>query len=167
MDLLKGTRTKVLDTRKTTPGIRALEKWAVKLGGCYNYRAGLYDWFMIKDNHIDACGGIQQALQQVAAYQKAEGLDLEVTLEVRNLVELYQALEVGGFNRILLDNFETLLLKEAVLTVQDHYETEASGGVNIHNVRQVAQTGVDFVSVGALTHSAVSLDLSLKITRES
>ena len=158
---------KILDTRKTTPLIRFLEKWAVRLGGCNNYRFGLYDRIMIKDNHIDACGGIQQALQQVAAYQKAEGLNLEVTLEVRNLVELYQALEVGGFNRVLLDNFETLLLKEAVLIVQNRYETEASGGVNIHNVRQVAMTGVDYVSVGALTHSAVSLDLSLKIARES
>ncbi|MCO6488756.1 MAG: carboxylating nicotinate-nucleotide diphosphorylase [Phaeodactylibacter sp.] len=156
---------KILDTRKTTPLIRFLEKWAVRLGGCTNYRFGLYDWIMIKDNHIDACGGIQPALERVAAYQKKHGLNLGVTLEVRNLVELYEALETGGFTRLLLDNFEIPLLREAVLTVHGRFETEASGGVNIHTVRQVAQTGVNYVSVGALTHSAVSLDLSLKVAR--
>ncbi|MCB0588620.1 MAG: carboxylating nicotinate-nucleotide diphosphorylase [Phaeodactylibacter sp.] len=156
---------KILDTRKTTPLIRFLEKWAVRLGGCQNYRFGLYDWIMIKDNHIDACGGIRQALERVAAYQKEQGLNLGVTIEVRNLVELYEALDAGGFTRVLLDNFEIPLLREAVLTVNNRFETEASGGVNIHNVRQVAMTGVDFVSVGALTHSAVSLDLSLKVMK--
>ncbi|MCO6481138.1 MAG: carboxylating nicotinate-nucleotide diphosphorylase [Phaeodactylibacter sp.] len=154
---------KILDTRKTTPLIRFLEKWAVRLGGCHNYRFGLYDWIMIKDNHIDACGGIRPAIERVAAYQKENGLNLGVTVEIRNLVELYEALEVGRFNRLLLDNFETPLLREAVLTVNKRFETEASGGVNIHNVRQVALSGVDYVSVGALTHSAVSLDLSLKV----
>ena len=156
---------KILDTRKTTPLIRFLEKWAVRLGGCSNYRFGLYDWIMIKDNHIDACGGIKPALERVAAYQKEHGLHLGVTIEVRNLVELYEVLEVGNFTRVLLDNFEVPLLREAVLTVQNRYETEASGGVNIHNVRQVAMSGVDYVSIGALTHSAVSLDLSLKVIR--
>ena len=156
---------KILDTRKTTPLIRFLEKWAVRLGGCTNYRFGLFDWIMIKDNHIDACGEIQPALERVAAYQKEHGLNLGVTLEVRNLVELYEALDAGGFTRVLLDNFEIPLLREAVLTVNNRFETEASGGVNIHNVRQVAMTGVDFVSVGALTHSAVSLDLSLKVMK--
>lgn len=156
---------KLLDTRKTTPLIRFLEKWAVELGGCYNYRSGLYDWFMIKDNHIDACGGIQQAIEKVAAYKKAHGLDLGVTVEVRNLVELYQVLEVGQINRIMLDNFELLLLAEAVQIVNKRFETEASGGVNIHNVRKVAKTGVDYISIGALTHSATSLDLSLKVLR--
>ncbi|MCB0581924.1 MAG: carboxylating nicotinate-nucleotide diphosphorylase [Phaeodactylibacter sp.] len=156
---------KILDTRKTTPLIRFLEKWAVRLGGCTNYRFGLFDWIMIKDNHIDACGGIQPALERVAAYQKEHGLNLGVTLEVRNLVELYEALETGGFTRLLLDNFEIPLLREAVLTVHGRFETEASGGVNIHTVRQIAQTGVNYISVGALTHSAVSLDLSLKVAR--
>lgn len=156
---------KILDTRKTTPLIRFLEKWAVRLGGCTNYRFGLFDWIMIKDNHIDACGGIQPALERVAAYQKEHGLNLGVTLEVRNLVELYEALETGGFTRLLLDNFEIPLLREAVLTVHGRFETEASGGVNIHTVRQIAQTGVNYISVGALTHSAVSLDLSLKVVR--
>ncbi|MCB0557325.1 MAG: carboxylating nicotinate-nucleotide diphosphorylase [Lewinellaceae bacterium] len=156
---------KILDTRKTTPLIRFLEKWAVRLGGCTNYRFGLYDWIMIKDNHIDACGGIKPALDRVAAYQEEHGLNLGVTIEVRNLVELYEVLEVGNFTRVLLDNFEVPLLREAVLTVRNRYETEASGGVNIHNVRQIAMSGVDYVSVGALTHSAVSLDLSLKVIR--
>lgn len=154
----------ILDTRKTTPLIRFLEKWAVRLGGCTNYRHGLYDWFMIKDNHIEACGGIQQAIERVLEYKAANGLqDLGITIEVRNLVELYEVLEVGNVNRIMLDNFELPLLKEAVAIVNKRFETEASGGINIHNVRKVALTGVDFISVGALTHSATSLDLSLKI----
>jgi len=155
--------TRILDTRKTTPLLRFLEKWAVRLGGCENYREGLYDWIMIKDNHVDACGGIRQAIEQVHAYLKEKGLPLKITVEVRNLVELYEALEVGGIDRILLDNFELPLLQEAVAVVGKRFETEASGGITIHNVRRVAQTGVDFISVGALTHSAVSLDLSLKI----
>lgn len=154
---------KILDTRKTTPLIRFLEKWAVKLGGCHNYRVGLYDWIMIKDNHIDACGGITPAVQRVAEYQKANKLQLGVTLEVRNLVELAEALEVGQITRIMFDNFELPLLEEAVATVDNRFETEASGGVTIHTVRRVAQTGVDYISVGALTHSATSLDLSLKV----
>lgn len=156
---------KLLDTRKTTPLIRFLEKWAVVLGGCMNYRSGLYDWFMIKDNHIDACGGIQQAIKRVAAYKKEHNLDLGVTVEVRNLVELYEVLEVGQVTRIMLDNFELPLLVEAVHIVNKRYETEASGGVNIHNVRNVGKTGVDYISVGALTHSATSMDLSLKIIK--
>ncbi len=156
---------KILDTRKTTPLIRFLEKWAVELGGCHNYRNGLYDWIMIKDNHIDACGGIGPAIAQVAAYQKANGLNLNVTVEVRNLVEIYEVLEAGNVTRILFDNFEWMLLKEGVAIVDKRYETEASGGINIHNVRLVAQTGVDYISVGALTHSATSLDMSLKIVK--
>lgn len=156
---------KILDTRKTTPLIRFLEKWAVRLGGCHNYREGLYDWIMIKDNHIEACGGIRAAIEAVAAYQKENGLDLGVTVEVRNLVELYEVLEVGGVSRIMLDNFEMPILQEAVAIVNGRFETEASGGVNIHNVRRVAQSGVDYVSVGALTHGATSLDLSLKIVK--
>lgn len=156
----------ILDTRKTTPLIRFLEKWAVRLGGCANYRYGLYDWFMIKDNHIEACGGIAQSIERVQEYKAANGLqDLGVTIEVRNLVELYEVLDVGNITRIMLDNFELPLLAEAVAIVNKRFETEASGGINIHNVRKVALTGVDFISVGALTHSATSLDLSLKIIK--
>ena len=157
----------LLDTRKTTPLIRFLEKEAVRLGGCENYRDGLYDWIMIKDNHIDACGGIRQAIEKVAAYQKVNGLNLNVTIEVRNLVELYQVLEVGQVTRIMLDNFELPILVEAVAIVDKRFETEASGGVNLNTVRAVAKTGVDYISIGALTHSAISLDLSLKIAKEN
>jgi nicotinate-nucleotide pyrophosphorylase (carboxylating) len=156
---------KILDTRKTTPLIRFLEKWAVKLGGCENYRFGLYDWFMIKDNHIDACGGIKQAIQRVHQYQEKHGMSLGITVEVRNLIELYDALEAGGMTRLLLDNFDIPLLYEAVAIVNKRHETEASGGVNIHNVREIGKTGVDYISVGALTHSATSLDFSLKIQK--
>lgn len=156
---------RILDTRKTTPNLRFLEKWAVRLGGCHNYRDGLYDWIMIKDNHIDACGGISQAIEAVSSYQQAKGLHLPVTIEVRNLVELYEVLDAGEgkVTRIMLDNFELPLLREAVAIVGGRFETEASGGINIHNVRKAAQSGVNYISVGALTHSATSLDLSLKI----
>ena len=157
---------KILDTRKTTPLIRHLEKWAVRLGGCTNYRFGLDDWIMIKDNHIDACGGIREAIQRVAEYQAANGLQLNVTVEVRNLVELYKVLEVGQVTRIMLDNFEVPLLAEALAIIDGRFETEASGGINIHTIRRVAQTGVEYISVGALTHSATSLDLSLKVVKE-
>lgn len=153
----------LLDTRKTTPLIRYLEKWAVRLGGCTNYRDGLYDWIMIKDNHIKACGNIRQAIEQVVAYQKASDLDLPITIEVANLVELYEVLEVGKVTRIMLDNFELPLLYEAVAIVDKKFETEASGGISIHTVRKVALSGVDYISIGALTHSAVGLDMSLKI----
>jgi len=157
--------TKILDTRKTTPNIRFLEKWAVRLGGCNNYRDGLYDWIMIKDNHIDACGGITQAIERVAAYQAERGSNLGVTVEVRNLVELHEVLEVGKVTRIMLDNFEFPILEEAVATIGDRFETEASGGINIHTIRKYAGTGVQYISVGALTHSAISLDLSLKVIK--
>ncbi len=154
---------KVLDTRKTTPLIRFLEKWAVKIGGCENYRWGLYDWIMIKDNHVDASGGIKPAVERARAYLKEKNLDLNITLEVRNLVEVHQALEVGGITRLMFDNFEIPILAEAVATVGKHFETEASGGINLFNVRKYAQTGVNYVSAGALTHSAQPLDMSLKI----
>ena len=159
---------KILDTRKTTPLLRFLEKWAVKLGGCENYRYGLYDWIMIKDNHIDACGGIKEAIIRTADYQKENNLKLGVTVEVRNLVELYKVLEVGEgkVTRIMLDNFDLPLLKEAVAIIGDQFETEASGGVNIHSVRKIAQTGVQHISVGALTHSFISLDMSLKVIKD-
>jgi len=156
---------KILDTRKTTPGIRFLEKWAVRIGGCYNYRDGLYDWFMIKDNHIDACGGTHKAIARGNEYKDANNPDLGITVEVRNLVELDQVLTIGKVSRIMLDNFELPLLKEAVRVIDKRFETEASGGITINNVREVAKTGVDFISVGALTHSAQSLDLSLKVIK--
>ncbi len=154
---------KVLDTRKTTPLLRPLEKWAVRIGGCYNYRDGLYDWIMIKDNHVDAAGGIKNAIERVNTYLKKNKLDLGVTIEVRNLVELNQVLEAGNITRIMLDNFELALLKEAVCTIDKRFETEASGGVTLQTIRAIAETGVDYISVGALTHSAGILDLSLKI----
>ena len=157
---------KIIDTRKTTPLLRFLEKWAVQLGGCHNYRHGLYDRVMIKDNHIDACGGIQEAILSVEKYQKANSLSLPITVEVRNLVELHKVLEVGKVDRIMLDNFEIPLLEEAVATIGDRFEIEASGGVNIYTVREIAKTGVHFVSVGALTHSAQSMDLSLKVIKD-
>lgn len=154
----------LLDTRKTTPLLRFLERKAVSIGGCQNYRAGLYDRFLVKDNHIDASGGVKNAIQQVLDYKKDKGMEnYKITVEVRNLVELYEVLEIGQVDRIMLDNFELPLLKEAVNIVDGRFETEASGGVNINTVRKVAQTGVDYVSVGALTHAATSLDLSLKI----
>lgn len=157
--------TKVLDTRKTTPLIRFLEKWAVKIGGCENYRWGLYDRIMIKDNHVDAAGGVAQAIERSLAYLRENNLDLEITLEVRNLVEVHEALEAGGIQRIMFDNFEIPILAEAVATVQKRFETEASGGITLNNVRKYALTGVDYVSAGALTHSAQPLDLSLKIIK--
>jgi len=156
---------KVLDTRKTTPLIRFLEKWAVSIGGCENYRWGLYDWMMIKDNHVDAAGGIRKAVERAQAYQKEKGLNLGITVEVRNLVELEELLEVGGITRIMFDNFELPILHEAVAFVNGRFETEASGGITLFNVRKYAQTGVNYVSAGALTHSAQPLDLSLKIQK--
>ena len=154
---------KLLDTRKTTPGIRFLEKWAVEMGGGHNYRFGLYDWFMIKDNHITACGTVTDAIEKVAAYQKLKGTNLSVTVEVKNLMELFEVLDTGKVTRIMFDNFELPLLKEGVRLVNKRFETEASGGVNLGSVRKIAMTGVDYISIGALTHSAQALDMSLKI----
>lgn len=156
---------KVLDTRKTTPNLRFLEKWAVRLGGCHNYRDGLYDRIMIKDNHIDAAGSITAAIEGVTAFFAENTMKLPVTIEVRNLVELMEVLKVGQVDRIMLDNFQVPILKEAVAHVGDRFETEASGGITMESIREVALTGVDFISVGALTHSATSLDLSLKVMK--
>ena len=158
-------KTKVLDTRKTTPLIRFLEKWAVKIGGCENYRWGLYDWIMIKDNHVDAAGGIRKAVESAHHYLKTNNLDLGITLEVRNLVEVHEALEVGGITQLMFDNFEIPILAEAVATVGGRFKTEASGGITLNTVRKYARTGVDYVSAGALTHSAQPLDLWLKIVK--
>ena len=163
---VEGLPVKILDTRKTTPLMRFLEKWAVRVGGCHNYRDGLYDWIMIKDNHIDACGGIPEAISAVHAYQEKNNLSLGVTVEVRNLVELYQVLESGKISRIMLDNFSIPIMREAVAIVDKKFEVEASGGVTLDTVRAIAKTGVDYISVGALTHSAGSLDMSLKVIKE-
>lgn len=155
--------TTILDTRKTTPLIRFLEKWAVRIGGSSNYRDGLYDWIMIKDNHIDACGGIPQAIQRVKDYLHTHKLELGITVEVRDLEEMQQVLSSGGVTRIMLDNFDTATMAEAVKIINGRFEVEASGGITLGRLKEIAAVGVDFISVGALTHSARSVDLSLKI----
>ena len=162
---VEGLPVKILDTRKTTPLMRFLEKWAVKVGGCENYRTGLYDWIMIKDNHVDACGSIMEAINKVHEYLDKNKLDLGITVEVRNLVELEEVLDRGGITRIMLDNFEIPILAEAVAHVNGRFETEASGGVTLRTVRAIAETGVNYISVGALTHSAGTMDLSLKVIK--
>lgn len=164
---VEGLPVKILDTRKTTPLLRFLEKWAVKIGGCDNYRVGLYDWIMIKDNHVDACGSHTEAIRQVHKYLNDNDLKLNITVEVRNLVELHEVLHIGGITRIMFDNFEIPLLAEGVAHVGGRYETEASGGVTLQTVRKIAETGVDYISSGALTHSAGCLDLSLKVIKDS
>ncbi|MEZ2337805.1 carboxylating nicotinate-nucleotide diphosphorylase [Mucilaginibacter sp. RCC_168] len=162
VDLLKDTNTKVLDTRKTTPGLRYLEKWAVRIGGGVNHRFGLYDMILIKDNHVDYAGGIRQAIERANQYLIDNNKKLAIEIEVRNLEELDQVLQTGHVNRILLDNFNFADLKQAVDIIQGRFITEASGGITIDNIRGYAECGVDYISVGALTHSVKSLDLSLK-----
>lgn len=159
---VEGTGCRVLDTRKTTPGLRAIEKWAVRIGGGHNHRHGLYDMVMIKDNHADMAGGITRAIASARAYLTTHQLDLPIEVETRSLAEVEQVLATGGIQRIMLDNFTPELMAEAVKRIAGRYETEASGGINLETVRSYAETGVDFVSVGALTHSVPSLDLSLK-----
>jgi nicotinate-nucleotide pyrophosphorylase (carboxylating) len=161
-ELLRGTNTKVLDTRKTTPGLRYLEKWAVRIGGGVNHRFGLYDMILIKDNHVDYAGGIRNAIESTHQYLEKENKKLQIEIEVRNFDELDQVMQVGGVNRILLDNFNTYDLKDAVNRIAGRFITEASGGITIDNIRDYAACGVDYISVGALTHSVKSLDLSLK-----
>ena len=162
VELLKGTGTKVLDTRKTTPGMRYLEKWAVKIGGGVNHRFGLFDMILIKDNHVDYSGGIKQAIRNTKDYLQKTGRKLAIEIEVRSLDELQQVLDEGGIDRILLDNFNFDDLRKAVSIIDGKFDTEASGGITIDNIRQYAECGVDYISVGALTHSVKSLDLSLK-----
>ncbi|HZY36247.1 MAG TPA: carboxylating nicotinate-nucleotide diphosphorylase [Mucilaginibacter sp.] len=161
-EILKGTGTKVLDTRKTTPGMRYLEKWAVRIGGGVNHRFGLYDMILIKDNHADYSGGIKQAIEKTRHYLNEHNKNLAIEIEVRNLEELDEVLQTGGVNRILLDNFNLSDLKKAVNIISGKYVTEASGGITIDNIKDYAACGVDYISVGALTHSVKSLDLSLK-----
>ncbi|MFZ1686299.1 MAG: carboxylating nicotinate-nucleotide diphosphorylase [Flavobacteriales bacterium] len=162
VDALDGTACNVLDTRKTTPGLRAIEKWAVRLGGAMNHRQGLFDMVMIKDNHSDLGNGIPNAIRAAKEYLAAKRLDLGIEVETRNLKEVEQVLAAGGVQRIMLDNFSFGDLRAAVLMIGKRYETEASGGITLANARRYADTGVDFISVGALTHSVPSLDLSLK-----
>ena len=161
-DLLKGTKTKILDTRKTTPGIRALEKWAVKIGGGENHRFALYDMIMLKDNHIDFAGGIAKAIQKTKKYLKDTHRDLKIIVEARNLKEIEEILQSEGVYRILIDNFNFEDTKKAVAIIGDKYLTESSGGINQKTLRSYAECGVDYISSGALTHSVYNMDLSLK-----
>ncbi len=160
--LLEGTGTKILDTRKTTPGIRMLEKEAVRLGGGVNHRFGLYDMIMIKDNHIDFAGGIPQAISACRDYLKARKLELDIVVETRSLEDIEVVLSLGGVQRIMLDNFSVNLTREAVKLIDHRVETESSGGITRETIRSYAECGVDYISVGALTHQIQSLDLSLK-----
>lgn len=162
---LEGTNCKVLDTRKTTPGFRMMEKWAVSIGGGVNHRIGLYDMILIKDNHVDYAGGIKQALWAAQKYLVEKGKDLPVEIEVRNLKELEEVLEVGGVIRIMLDNFSFENIREALKLIDGRFPVEASGGITPDNVREYADCGVDYISMGYLTHSAKSLDLSLKAVK--
>ncbi len=162
VEKLEGTRCKVLDTRKTTPGIRLLEKWAVKIGGGVNHRFGLFDMILIKDNHVDYAGGVKNALTAAQNYVKEHNLNIPIEIEVRNLEELKEVLAVGGVVRIMLDNFSYAQIREALKIIDGRFPVEASGGITPENVREYAETGVDYVSMGYLTHSVKSLDLSLK-----
>jgi len=160
--LLEGTGTKILDTRKTTPGLRFLEKEAVRLGGGGNHRFGLYDMILIKDNHIDFAGGIEKAVTATKAYLEKKGLDLVIVVETRSLEDIKKVLSIGGIRRILLDNFSVELTREAVKLIDNRVETESSGGITRETIRSYAECGVNYISVGALTHQIKSLDLSLK-----
>jgi nicotinate-nucleotide pyrophosphorylase (carboxylating) len=165
VDAIEGLPTKILDTRKTTPLLREFEKMAVRMGGGINHRFGLYDMILIKDNHVDFAGGIAKAITACHEYMQHKGLHLAIEIEVRNLSELNQVLICGGVNRIMLDNFSFEMLRQAVNLIGSKYETEASGGITLQTVRQYAECGVDFISVGALTHHINSLDLSLKAVK--
>ena len=162
IDKLQGLNTKVLDTRKTTPNLRILEKEAVVIGGGENHRMGLYDMIMIKDNHVDFAGGIANAIESTKKYLKENNRDLKIEIEVRNLNELNEVLKIGNIDRIMLDNFSLKDMKKAVEIINGRYETEASGGITLNTIREYAETGVDYISVGALTHQIKSLDISLK-----
>ena len=165
VDMLKGTNTQVLDTRKTTPGMRYLEKWAVRIGGGVNHRFGLYDMILVKDNHVDYAGGIREAIESTRNYVAGLNKKLAIEIEVRNIEEVEQVLQTGGVDRILLDNFNFSDLCTAVNMIEGRYITEASGGITVDNIRRYADCGVDYISVGALTHSVKSLDMSLKAVK--
>lgn len=159
---LEGLHTRVLDTRKTTPGLRMIEKAAVKIGGGVNHRIGLFDMILLKDNHVDFAGGLQNAITKAQQYLKDNGKDLKIEIEVRNFDELDEVLRIGGVDRIMLDNFTPEMTREAVKRIGGRYETESSGGITFDTLRQYAECGVDFISVGALTHSVKGLDMSFK-----
>lgn len=159
---IKGYKSKILDTRKTTPLFRLHEKEAVRIGGGYNHRMGLYDMVMLKDNHIDFCGGIEKAIEKTNAYLRTNALNLKIEVETRSIDDVKRVLAVGGVHRIMLDNYKPALIEEAVALIGGKYETEASGGINLDNIIDYARTDVDFISVGAIIHHAVSMDLSLK-----
>ncbi|MDR2971089.1 MAG: carboxylating nicotinate-nucleotide diphosphorylase [Bacteroidales bacterium] len=161
-DAVKGTKTKILDTRKTTPNLRELEKYAVKIGGSENHRFGLYDMIMLKDNHIDFAGGIEKAIDATHKYLKENNLNLKIEIETRTLDEVKQVVKHGKIDRVMLDNFTPEKIEEALKIIDGKYETEASGGITLKNIKEYAQTGVDYISIGALTHHIKSLDLSLK-----
>lgn len=163
VDLLDGTNTKILDTRKTTPGIRALEKWAVKIGGGENHRFALYDMIMLKDNHIDFAGGLTKAIEKTQQYLKDTNRDLKIIVEARNLQEIQEILQSDGVYRILIDNFNYEDTRKAVEMIGDKCLTESSGGINEKTIRDYAECGVDYISSGALTHSVYNMDLSLKV----
>lgn len=162
VDLVKDTGVKVLDTRKTTPLLRSLEKMAVRAGGGHNHRMGLYDMVMIKDNHVDFAGGVSQAIQAARHYLQQKDINIPIEIEVRDFDELKEVMDTGGVDRIMLDNFTVPDLEKAIKIINKRYETEASGGITLNNIREYALTGVDFISVGALTHQIKSLDMSMK-----
>ncbi len=162
VERLKGTKTRVLDTRKTTPGMRMLEKQAVKIGGGTNHRIGLFDMILLKDNHVDFAGGITNAIDRCHKYLEEKGLDLKIEIEVRSFDELQQVLDHGGVDRIMLDNFNPADTKKAVEIIAGRFDTESSGGITFETIREYAECGVDFISVGALTHSVKGLDMSFK-----
>lgn len=162
VDRIKGYNTKILDTRKTTPLFRAHEKEAVRIGGGYNHRMGLYDMVMLKDNHIDFCGGIEKAIERTNEYLRKNGLQLKIEIETRTLEDVQRVLDHGGVQRIMLDNYTPAQLEQAIELIDGRFETEASGGITLDTIEAYARTGVDFISVGAIIHHAVSMDLSLK-----
>jgi nicotinate-nucleotide pyrophosphorylase (carboxylating) len=164
--IAKSYRTKILDTRKTTPGHRLLEKYAVNIGGCSNHRIGLYDMIMLKDNHIDFCGGIEHSINKTKDYLKVNNLNLKIEIETRSLQEVQEVLSVGGVDVIMLDNFNPTQIQEALKLINGAVLTEASGGISEHNLVDYLKTGVDFISIGALTHSSKNIDISLKTVLE-